>query len=130
MQTQTRAAFAAVLVAGCQALQSSPQATANAPFPLDAAALSMIQESVQHAGRNPNLAILESIMATKNEYGLVSVCGYVNAGNAFGGYTGRQPFNGFFQGTGQERRFVTASMDTDQAKVNLAACKRVGITLR
>jgi len=67
--------------------------------------------------------------AARNSEGLLSVCGWVNAKNAFGGYTGMQPFVGFIMIMEDGRFRFEIGHDEKNAAIILDACKSRGLLL-
>jgi hypothetical protein len=85
-----------VVLAGCNAGGPAPSAQTPqaAPFTLTAAHMKTIQAGLRSSLKDPDSARFGTMRAVKDAKGDVIVCGYVNAKNSFGGYTGDQPFLG------------------------------------
>lgn len=85
-----------IALAGCAAGGPAPtaQAPQAAPFALTAAHTKTIQAGVRSSLKDPDSARFGAMRAAKDTKGAVVVCGFVNAKNSFGGYTGDQPFVG------------------------------------
>src|SRR5665213_2366540 len=89
-----KAAFLGIVLAGC----------ANAPpgvtYQLSSSDKSAVEAGVRASLKDPGSAKFGTFWATKAADGKVSVCGWINAKNGFGGYTGDLPFVGTLNGTG------------------------------
>ncbi len=75
-----------------------PSLGASVPAKLQQAVMRAVGEQL----RDPYSAQYEFVMMNGN-----AVCGFVNARNGFGGYTGKRPFSAFY-GPDYERRGVVA----------------------
>jgi hypothetical protein len=105
------------------------------PYPLSAADRAVIEQGVRSSLKDPISAIFGS-MADAREHkpgSLIEVCGYVNAKNSFGGYTG----NAIFYGALADKKdggkvflpigsISTGDIDTS---VKQQMCGRAGINL-
>lgn len=63
-------------------------------YSLSPAEQQTVQEYVVGSLKDPDSARFGQIAAAKADNGTIYVCGYVNARNSFGGYTGMQPYLG------------------------------------
>jgi len=70
-------------------------------------------------------AELSDLKSATSANGTLSVCGYINAKNRFGGYTGKLPFFGSFRGEAFELRTVGQDRDTLHQVMN--RCQMFGI---
>ncbi len=61
---------------------------------LTAAQEEKVLDGLRKILKDPNSAILGQIEAGPEESGTIYICGFVNAKNSFGGYTGDKPFIG------------------------------------
>lgn len=92
------------LLLGCAsapAVEPAPMAQAalpSTPITLDRAQTQAVQAAVRATLKDPDSARFERIIASRNATGRIAVCGFVNAKNSYGGYTGMTPFNGEFTG--------------------------------
>ena len=83
------------LCAGCVTQGQGPTtAKTSTPTTLTAADTKAIHEGIRKALKDPDSARYGTMTASVNEKGSVTVCGFVNAKNSFGGYTGEKPFVG------------------------------------
>lgn len=80
-----------VVIAG---LLAAPVAAAE-PYNLTKSDMAEIEQSVRRKLKDPESARFRAFTARKTEYGAI-VCGFVNAKNSYGGYTGFAPFSGYF----------------------------------
>lgn len=66
------------------------------------------------------------MVASKGSKGAVNVCGWVNAKNSFGGYTGDRPFVGFL--IPGEKKFMLLSVGSSDESYRsvLRTCQTVG----
>lgn len=92
---------AAALV-GCTSTSSAPvsaPAAASTYVPVDLTSewVSIVRAGLRSRLKDPQSAQFGIMRASVDSRGggeILSVCGYVNARNSFGGYTGQQPFFG------------------------------------
>lgn len=76
-----------------------------------------------------------TIAASRNTKGAVSVCGYVNGKNSYGGYTGEQPFIGVLfdrPNIPLDKRFVLAwgfGSSPKVANAILQMCYKSGVRI-
>lgn len=125
------------LLGGCASTGvATPKATsvARSPYSLSADAIKVVEAGVRKSLKDPNSAIFGSMVAAKNaaEPG-VYVCGYVNAKNSFGGYTGDQPFMGLLAVDAEKGPFyfgVTGMGGADTATTAvLTVCREYGVAI-
>lgn len=67
-------------------------------YSLSAADQTNVRRSVLASLKDPESARFGSMAASKATDGTIFVCGFVNARNSFGGYTGMEPFAGRMTG--------------------------------
>lgn len=80
-----------LVLAGCQTFP--PMAPALAPVELTAAQVELVKKGVASGLKDPESARFDSgFKAGRDDSSAIFVCGYVNAKNSFGGYTGAKPF--------------------------------------
>jgi hypothetical protein len=123
----------ALCLAGCNATTGGgPSALASikreAPTSLSAEQSAVIEQHVKASLKDPYSAMFGSKSATINEKGVITVCGYVNAKNSFGGYTGMQPYSGVLTGASNKQGFVVISVggsETEQT-ATLQVCRAAG----
>lgn len=109
-----RIALVATCVAalsGCVAAGSVIKPTAQ--ISITPAMARQIENGVKRGLKDPESARFGSTAAGQSPDGFVVVCGYVNAKNSFGGYTGAQPYYGLLQGN----RFHVVAFGSDEASV-------------
>ena len=92
-----------------------------------------VQQGVRNVLKDPDSAIFGQIIAGALNVSHTSlvVCGWVNAKNSFGGYTGRTPFVGTVEGVFTETAFTLSGIgDTDtEALAVLILCDHHGLSL-
>ena len=64
------------------------------PYSLTSADIQEVKAGVARGLKDPYSAMFGGMRATLRQDGMVTVCGYVNAKNSFGGYVGMTPFMG------------------------------------
>ena len=103
------------------------------PEPLSAETIAVAQATIRKALGDPDSAKFGEIIGGRNSKGLLFVCGWVNAKDRFGGYTGMLPFNGVVleRRAGSPSRkpveFVPTGLgDSDNERV-LMSCKDKGL---
>lgn len=122
-----------VAFTGCQATQQarpSPKPV-TAIVTLTSEQLDTVYQGVRDELKDPNSAIFGRVVAgtTPESDNILLVCGWVNAKNSYGGYTGEKPFMGsMIRGV---RFFTLLSIGgTDsQTRVVLTLCTRQGLSL-
>lgn len=133
---------AALILCGCVTAGPTPTASvapvsepggpsvAMAPYKLSAAEISAIKDGVKRGLKDPGSAQFEGGFAAGQEPGKkeITVCGFVNAKNGFGGYTGRKPFMGVLQA--KPAFFATAGYGgtSSETEAVLTICKRYGLS--
>ncbi|MBS7696272.1 MULTISPECIES: hypothetical protein [unclassified Chelatococcus] len=84
-----------VALAACntsnQAAQTNPRVPMH-PITLNKAQIDAIQSAVKRDLKDPYSAHFGEIKATRGADGTVVACGFLNAKNSFGAYTGMKPF--------------------------------------
>lgn len=128
------------LVSGCVTQDGQPPAMAAAaatppvlatktPVTLTPVDTAAVKQGVTKALKDPESARFGAMKAGADGKGVVSVCGYVNAKNSFGGYTGEKLFTGVVIGEGQKKGFVMIGMggkDTDTIATH-SVCSEMGL---
>lgn len=115
-----------LLCAGCSSSLSSPPNVAAVPLTNDQRAA--VEQGVRKGLKDPESARFGDMFATRDAQGVVTVCGYVNAKNSFGGYGGMKPFVGVLGPVGSFGLAGVGGSDGDTYGV-VTACKRAGINL-
>ncbi|MFD2112051.1 hypothetical protein [Thiorhodococcus fuscus] len=103
-----------------------PQAQAPTSISLSKSQINAIRSSINSRLKDPYSSKFHTIRGAKKDKA-VYACGMVNAKNAFGGYVGKRPFLGIFDGS----RFVVgglASSDFEALQL-LRRCSERGIDL-
>lgn len=131
-------AIAAVtLLAGCASTggPASRSEPIGVPYVLTAAETKVVEEGVRGDLKDPNSAMFGRMVATRAPADPTSttVCGFVNAKNSFGGYTGDKPFMGLMASdeSGKPLFFRVTGMggtDTETMAV-MMVCRDYGVAL-
>jgi hypothetical protein len=119
----------AVALAACQTASQERRAIQlGTPLALSHDQIIAVQVGVMASLKDPDSARFGPIYAVRSPDGVIVACGYVNAKNSFGGYTGDQPFNGVLTSSG---RFMAAAVGGDDMRISaiLTVCQRSGIML-
>jgi hypothetical protein len=93
-------------LAGCVS-SSLPK---TAPTTLDDGMKKTVQTAVTATLKDPNSAMFGAMQAGLRPDGIILVCGYVNAKNSFGGYTGNKLFEGLLYIRPQGNAFIVTGM--------------------
>lgn len=109
-------------------VETQPGIQPGAPYVLSKQEVSWVKRDVKGAMKDPDSARFGTIAASKNGEGTVTVCGYVNGRNSFGGYTGEVPFMGILTSTSFLVANIAAASATDVAAMT-NVCRRAGISL-
>lgn len=88
-----------------------------------------VQKGVVQQLKDPDSARFGDIAAVKSSAGTITVCGWVNAKNSYGGYTGDKPFLGAIIGSGAKLGFYVVGMGgTDtETKATIQVCQQNGV---
>ena len=113
------------------------QATsATRPLQLSAEQVKEVHEGVRKALKDPGSAQFGDLSAAIDDKGLITICGYVNAKNSYGGFTGHKRYIGMLADSTNaktKQRFLAFSVAAmggaaaDDFAVN-ESCKRAGIS--
>lgn len=92
-----------LVLAGCHpAMQSGGSFTSLetlTPVNLSKRQIATVHSGVTNSLKDPESARFgNGLVAGRSSKGVITVCGYVNAKNSFGGYTGMTPFTGCASG--------------------------------
>lgn len=120
-------------VAGCG--KEIPKPRQGVPFSLTEAHLQAIKLGAAKDLKDPYSAMLERVQATRDPGGVITVCGMINAKNAFGAYVGAKPFvGGLADFTDQKtkksmREFHLGAIGSDPISANIVIdqCHAAGI---
>ncbi|MBK8637876.1 MAG: hypothetical protein IPN92_06145 [Chromatiaceae bacterium] len=77
---------------------------ATTPFTLSEADVAAIKKGVSEKLLDPTSPLFGSMQARKANSNRIIVCGYVNAKNTFGGYTGDKPYVGELYQSGSGKK--------------------------
>lgn len=108
---------------------SPPPAEMVEPITLTPAQRKAVQTGLKTRLKDPDSARFGEFKAGRDGKGEITVCGYVNAKNSYGGYTGQKPFLGVLsQGS---NHFVVAGIGgTDIETLSVQqVCARAGLTI-
>ena len=104
-----------------------PAIVAGTPIALSATQASKVKDGVTRVLKDPGSAVFGEMSAARHPDGKISVCGYVNARNSYGGYTGQQPFLG---GLTPNEFIVVDIAGTDiEWQALLQTCRRLGVAV-
>ena len=81
--------------------------------------------------KDPEAARFGKFGATRGKDGSITVCGYVNGKNSYGGYTGMSPFMGMFLAPPNGKTYEVVkigSRDTEQQAI-VSVCGQAGVPL-
>lgn len=132
----------AALASGCQPappvigpgpFPERPQETlqAGSPYTLSPAEIAAVKRGVKGQLKDPTSPLFGEFRSAKNSDDVVTVCGWVNAKNSYGGYTGDKPFIGVIVGSQGTLGFVPAGFGgTDTATyVVRKTCAKAGVVI-
>lgn len=108
---------------------SNRNSTVHSINDLDEFQLTSIHNGVRKKLKDPDSAQFGSIGFIQIGEQIYSVCGWVNAKNSFGGYTGSKPYYGILMDHGPEASFLAMSIggsDVDN-RVTVQMCQKNGI---
>jgi hypothetical protein len=84
-----------------------------------------ISSAIKDTLLDPDSAQLSGIETAISPNGTLSACGYINAKNAYGGYTGKAPFFGSFRGETFDVRSIAQDRDSTYQVIN--RCQMIGL---
>lgn len=123
------AGLAASLAGGCgDALMKAYGLSPVVQAPLTGEQTAAIEAGVRGAIKDPASAQFGGFIGGHNEKGAMIVCGYVNARNSFGGYTGPQAFSGVLSDKGFAVSTITGS-DASGFNVTEVGCRNQNLPL-
>ncbi|MGX1096511.1 hypothetical protein [Amorphus sp. MBR-141] len=87
-----------------------------------------VEAGVRDALKDPESARFGEMYAGRSPSDLVTVCGYVNAKNSFGGYTGEKPFGGSLV---DDKLFVVFGIGGTESReiAVISVCRKNGIAI-
>lgn len=128
----------ALFVTGCATMPSTQQLAAQSaagraepkpPAVLTSAQIQIVQRGVRDGLKDPASAMFRGdYWAAGIAGGPFTVCGWVNARNSFGGYTGYGPFVGLLRGS--TFTLADVSVGDTKAEVIMAFCRAEGAAIR
>ena len=127
-----------LVLVGCTTAEQSPPPVVKATTPraLTSAEKAVVEEGVRKSLKDPNSAMFGPMAAAQEDEKNTWVCGYVNARNSYGGYTGDKPFMGGLAHIPAEKQkietfVVTGIGGTESASYEvLEMCRRYGVLPR
>ncbi|MEJ8573457.1 hypothetical protein [Microbaculum marinum] len=119
-------AFAAA-ASSCAPPPSPPSPIQLSPVTLSAKQVAIVQSDTRKRLKDPESARFGVFAAGADQNGQISVCGYLNAKNSFGGYIGEKPFAGTLTSEGF---FLIGFGDNDNDLAAVTAfCRRRSLML-
>ena len=114
-------------LSACLSAPSTQIIETGLPYKLSAAESDAVKRGVRAVMKDPGSALFRSeFHAAQEASGLVTVCGFVNGKNAFGGYTGDKPFVGAFSTPAAFQTLKIGGADIE-TKVVLDYCRAKAI---
>ena len=120
------ALMALLSLAACVAPEAS--APPGQPYKLTQTVVNTVRSDVRASMKDPGSARFGQIAAAQAADGIITVCGWVNGKNSYGGYTGELPFMGIYsQSTG---RFMVADIaSAAHAQSTVQVCRNRGVAI-
>ena len=120
--------FGVLALSACTVPEPQSEIVAGKPYQLTARELAVVKSSVRQAMKDPQSAMFGRIAASISSDKVVTVCGFVNGKNSFGGYVGKKPFLGVL--TGQNTGYYVIDIGSSDIEVNadLRTCQKAGIS--
>lgn len=124
--------LACVFLSGCIPQGANVAITPAAEPPgvsmeLTAAQRRAVEAGVLKSLKDPESARFGEIAAARTPDGAIYVCGFVNARNSFGGYSGSSPFIGLLATVAQATIFTPAAIESGRsASIVLEMCREKG----
>jgi hypothetical protein len=119
------AVTAAISLAGCTTLPPSLQ-KAGTPIALSAGQLAAVESGVRQRLKDPASAMFGSTtLAAQSADGEITACGFVNAKNSFGGYTGSSLYIAILRGG----TVVDATIEDSGYQIVRSFCQQRGVLI-
>jgi hypothetical protein len=123
------AAVAAALTLTACVEPTAPEAPEiRTPVSLSQAQKRQIEQGVRDVLKDPASAQFGAMAASRNEEDVITACGYVNARNSFGGYSGMKPFMGVITSGGGFTVAGIGSSDLD-SRATINVCRKFGVAI-
>jgi len=122
---------AIALLSGCVSVPLNPDAK---PYTLTDSEQQIVEKSVKEVLIDPPSALFnDDFRAAKSTDGSIFVCGYVNAKNRFGGYTGNKMFTGIMNNDPSGNRGTQFGVDLLEGpsygrQIVINTCKKRGVS--
>jgi hypothetical protein len=132
---------AAIALAACAQRQTysytpppqptAPKFEAYEPTQLSKKQMEAVRAGVRDKLRDPDSARFGGMVAGKDAKGFITVCGWVNAKNAYGGYTGDQPYMGLLATGPKGTIFAPIGVGGDdiEQQSTMMVCQGHGLSL-
>lgn len=118
-----------LLLAGCQTAAETAPLEVLTPHQLSSPQKDALFDGVRSSLKDPGSAQFGDYVAGLNSKNGIVVCGWVNAKNSYGGYTGKQPYLALYlPDNGKFYVQKIGSAPAEQTAV-LSVCSRMGLTL-
>lgn len=101
----------------------------GSPYRLSAAERREVMRAVRARLKDPESARFGEMRAAKDSEGRITVCGYANAKNSFGGYVGMSPFSGGLYHVRNRPEFVGVLIDTSGGGLLALVCAQRGASI-
>ena len=112
-----------LLLAACAKPEPLP------PMTLSEAHVRTVQDGLRRGLKDPDSAKFGPMVAGLGKTGVASVCGWVNAKNSYGGYSGMSPFLGVMDEGGLVFEAVSIGSDRNSSDVVRIMCNGKGLAL-
>lgn len=127
MQRLCGLGLATIVLFGCQS--TSANRTPAVAVSLSPSQIEIVKAAITPRMKDPDSVRFGEMMGARNDKGEITVCGYVNAKNSFGGYVGMSPFYGVLNEQNKTYDFGgTGTSGTDRMAV-VSLCKERGVTV-
>lgn len=101
----------------------------NKPYRLSPEENKAVRHTFEEILRDPSSARYSKIRASVSQFGIIRVCGFVNAKNGYGGYTGNDPFYGIISNTSPKKFTIMLVGAAVPGYKVLKECASYGISL-
>lgn len=95
------------------------------PYELSKEQIEAVERAIREDLKDPDSAKFAGVAATREPHsGMITVCGYVNAKNSYGSYTGKQLFYGLLEFP--QNNFIPINLGGSPS-VQASICEEAGI---
>lgn len=120
--------FALLALVGCVAAPAQT-ITPVQEYALNSQTQAQLVAGLRDVLKDPDSAQISGVRVGMSPNGYLLACGWVNSKNSFGGYTGKQPFNGAIRADDRPMQVALIGSSQIEANAVLGVCRDAGIPI-